>query len=43
MTLIYTKQIIHLSGPLDEGNFFARDRLILLLRQKGDLATSCPK
>ena len=43
MTLIYTKQIIHLSGPLDETNFFARDRLILVLRQNCDLATRYPK
>ena len=40
MTLIYTKQINHLSGPLDETSFFARDRFILVLGQKGDL-TMC--
>ena len=40
MTLIYTKQIIHLCGPVDETSFFARDRLILVLGQKNDL-TSC--
>ena len=39
MTLIYTKQINHLSDPLDETSFFARDRLILVLGQKGDLTT----
>ena len=43
MTLIYTKQIIHVSGPLDVTSFFVRDRLILVLRQKGDLATSYPQ
>ena len=37
VNLIYTKQIIHLSGPVDETNFFASDRLILVLGQKGDL------
>ena len=31
ITLIYTKQIIHLSGPVDETSFFARDRLMLVL------------
>ena len=40
ITLIYPKQIIHLSGPVDETSLFARDRLILVLRQNGDL-TSC--
>ena len=40
MTLIYTKQINQLSGPLDETSFFARDRLILVLGQKSDL-TMC--
>ena len=40
MTLIYTKQINHLSGPLDDTSFFARDRFILVLGQKGDL-TMC--
>ena len=39
MTLIYTKKIIHLSGPLDETSFFARDKLILVLGQKDDLTT----
>ena len=39
MILVYTKQIIHVSGPLDETSFFARDRLIFVLGQKGDLAT----
>ena len=42
ITLIYTKQIIHLSGPEDETSFFARDRLILVLGQKGDLTTRYP-
>ena len=31
MTLIYTKQIIQISGLLHETSFFARDRLILVL------------
>ena len=31
ITLIYTKQIIHLSAPVDETSFFARDRLMLVL------------
>ena len=39
ITLIYTKEIIHLNGPVDETSFFARDRLILVLGQKGDLTT----
>ena len=39
ITFIYTKQIIHLSGPVDETSFYARDRLILVLGQKGDLTT----
>ena len=43
MTLIHTKKIVHLSGPLDETSFFARDRFILVLGQKGDLATRDPK
>ena len=43
MTLIYTKQIIHVSGPLDVTSFFSRDRLILVLRQKRDLATCYPQ
>ena len=40
ITLIYPKQIIRLSGPVDETSLFARDRLILVLGQNGDL-TSC--
>ena len=43
ITLIYTKEIINLSGPVDETRFFARDRLILVLRQKGDLTTRYPQ
>ena len=43
ITLIYTKQIIHLSGPVAENSFFARDRFILVLGQKGDLTTSHPQ
>ena len=39
ITLICTKQIIHLGGPVDETSFIAHDRLILLLEQKGDLTT----
>ena len=39
ITLIYTKQFIHLSGPGNETSFFARDRLILVLGQKDDLTT----
>ena len=39
MTLIYTKQTIHVIVLLDEISFFARDRLLLVLGQKGDLAT----
>ena len=39
ITLIHTKEIIHLSGPVNETRFFARDRLILVLGQKGDLTT----
>ena len=42
ITLIYTKQIIHLSGPVAENSFFARDRFILVLGQKGDLTTRHP-
>ena len=38
---IYTKQIIHLSGPVDETNFYTRDRFILVLGQEGDLTTCC--
>ena len=41
--LIYTKQIIYLSDPLDETSSFARDRLILVLGQKGDLTTRYPQ
>ena len=43
ITLIYAKQIIHLSGPVDENSFFARDRFILVLGQKGDLTTGYPQ
>ena len=43
ITLIYTKQIIHLSGPVDENSFLARDRFILVLGRKGDLTTSYPQ
>ena len=43
ITLIYTRQIIHLSGPVDETSFFARDRLILVLGQNGDLTTRYPQ
>ena len=43
ITLIYNKQIIHLSGPVDENSFFARDRLILVLGQKGYLTTRYPQ
>ena len=43
ITLIYAKQIIHLSNPEDETSFFARDRLILVLGQKGDLTTRYPQ
>ena len=39
ITFIYTKQIIHLSGPVDQTSSFARDRLILISGQKGDLTT----
>ena len=42
-TLIYTKEIIHLSGPVDETRFFAHDRLILVFGQKDDLATRYAK
>ena len=41
--LIYTKQIIHLSGLVGETSFFARERLILVLEQKGDLTTRYPQ
>ena len=43
ITFIYTKQIIHLSGPVDETSFYARDKLILVLGQKGDLSTCYPQ
>ena len=33
----------HLNGPVDESSFYARDRLILVLGQKGDLTTHYPK
>ena len=39
ITLIYTKEIIHLSGPMDEASFFARGKLILVVGPKSDLAT----
>ena len=34
ITSIYTKQIIHQSGPVDKTSFFACDRFILVLGQK---------
>ena len=43
ITFIYTKQIIHLSGPVDETSVYARDKLILVLGQKGDLTTCYPQ
>ena len=43
ITLIYTKQIIHLSGPVDKTSFFAHDRIIVVLGQKGDLTTHYPQ
>ena len=43
ITFIYTKQIIHLSSPVDKTSFYARDRLILVLGQKGDLTTRYPQ
>ena len=43
ITFIYTKQIIHLSGPVDETSFYAHDRLILVLGQKCDLTTRYPQ
>ena len=43
ITLIYTKQIIHLSSPLDETSVFARDRLIWVLGEKGDLTARYPQ
>ena len=42
ITLIYTKEIIHLNGRVDGTSFFARDRFILVLGQKGDLTTCYP-
>ena len=43
ITLIYTKQTIPLSGSVDETSLLARDRLILVLRQRSDLTTRYPK
>ena len=43
ITFIYTKLIFHLNGPVDETSFYARDRLILVLGQKGDLTTRYPQ
>ena len=43
ITLIYTKEIIHVSDPVDETRFFAHDRLILALGKKGDLTTRYPQ
>ena len=43
ITLICTKEIIHLSGPVGETRLFARYRLILVLEQKGDLTTHYPQ
>ena len=43
ITFIYTKLIFHLSGPVDETSFYARNRLILVLGQKGDLTTRYPQ
>ena len=43
INLSYTKQIIDLSGPVGETSFFAHDRLILVLGQKGDLTTRYPE
>ena len=39
ITLIYAKQIIHLSGPVDEANFFAHDSAFLVLDKKGNITT----
>ena len=36
-------EIIHLSDPVDDTSFFARNRLILVLGQKGDLTTLHPQ
>ena len=43
ITFIYSKQIIHVSGPVYETSFFACGRLILVLGQKGDLTTRHPQ
>ena len=43
ITFIYTKQIIHLSGPVDETAFYATEKLILVLGQKCDLTTHYPQ
>ena len=43
ITLIYSKEIIHLSGSVDGTKFFARDRLILVLGQKVDLTIMLPQ
>ena len=43
ITLIYTKQIIHLNCPVDETSFFVSGKLILVLEQKGDLTTRYPQ
>ena len=42
ITLIYTKQSINLSGPVDDTGFFVRNRLILVLGQKGNSDYSLP-
>ena len=36
-------EIIQLSDPVDDTSFFARNRLILVLGQKGDLTTRHPQ
>ena len=36
-------EIIHLSDPVDDTSFFARNRLFLVLGQKGDLTTRHPQ
>ena len=36
-------EIVHLSDPVDDTSFFARNRLILVLGQKGDLTTRHPQ
>ena len=43
ITFIYTNEIIHLSGPVDETSFYALDRLILVLGQKDDITKCYPK